>query len=220
MKRLQKAAFINRLAELKAATDWAETPIFYMYERHGRWVHQNTDIYSDVQCKQIYSLFKSMRGNEDTAEALEEERRKLVKEHQTKTFRTIEVLMNQLNMQFYWENLKAKYAERKTTLEDLSKVMARSLKMYSLIDHIMKIFHLINKIEVSHQLQSLFVNSFIFPGGSKEGSHLQGPIVFPNNGPETVSAPDRQHQGDAQGEPDHARGLRVQGQVHASISQN
>ena len=51
MKRLQKAAYINRIEELKNTADWAETPIYYMYERHGRWVHKDTTIYSDVECK-------------------------------------------------------------------------------------------------------------------------------------------------------------------------
>ena len=109
MKRLQKAAFINRLEELKAATDWAETPIYHMYERHGRWHHQDPTIYSDVECKQLYSLFKSMRGNEANKEDIANEQANLIKEHQQKTFHTIEVLMNQLNMQFYWDNVKVKY---------------------------------------------------------------------------------------------------------------
>lgn len=98
MRRLQKAAFINRLEELKAAADWAESPIYYMYERHGRWLHQNESIYSDVECKQLYSLFKSMRGNDANAEDIRAEHERLIKEHEAKTFRTTEVIMNQLNL--------------------------------------------------------------------------------------------------------------------------
>lgn len=148
-KRLQKAAYITRMEELKNAADWAETPIFYMYERHGRWVHQDTTIYSDVECKQLYSLFKSMRGNEVNAADIVAEQEKLIAEHEVKTFRTCEVLMKQLGQLLFWENLKAKYARRTTGLDDLSKVMARNLKMYALIDQVMKIYDLINKIEVS-----------------------------------------------------------------------
>lgn len=39
VRRLQKAAFINRVEELKNAIDWSETPIFYTWERYGRWKH-------------------------------------------------------------------------------------------------------------------------------------------------------------------------------------
>lgn len=52
-KRLRRAAFINRLEELKKATDWAETPMYYAYERHGRWVHHDSTIYSDAECNQL-----------------------------------------------------------------------------------------------------------------------------------------------------------------------
>jgi hypothetical protein len=51
LKRLQREAYVARLQELKEATDWAETPIYHMYERYGRWVHTDPKIYSDVECK-------------------------------------------------------------------------------------------------------------------------------------------------------------------------
>lgn len=133
-----------------------------MYERHGRWVHQDTAIYSDVECKQLYSLFKSMRGNEVNAVDIAAEQEKLVAEHEVKTLRTCEVLMKQLGQLLFWENLKARYARRTTRLDDLSKVMARNLKLYALIDHIMKVYDLIHKIEVSDLRLNPLFNQFIY----------------------------------------------------------
>ena len=57
--------------------------------------------------------------------------------------------MKNVGMLYYWENLKERYARKQTTLETLNKVVARSIKFYSLIDHIMKLYELIDKIEVS-----------------------------------------------------------------------
>ena len=37
------------------------------------------------------------------------------------------------------------------TIEDLSRVMARNVRTYSLIDHIMKIYELMDKMEDVHQ---------------------------------------------------------------------
>lgn len=57
--------------------------------------------------------------------------------------------MKNLGMQYFWENLKERYARKTTTLDILNRVMARNIKLYALIDHIMKLFHLIKKIEAS-----------------------------------------------------------------------
>lgn len=92
-----------------------------------------------------------MIGNEANAADIANEQNKLVEEHRVKTLHTTEVLMNQLNMQLYWDNLKEKYEGKKTTIESLSKVMARNLKLYSIIDQIIKIYDLIGKMEEVHR---------------------------------------------------------------------
>ena len=56
--------------------------------------------------------------------------------------------MQNLGMQYYWENLKERYSRKQMTVEILKRVMARNIKMYGLIDHIMKLYDLIKKIEV------------------------------------------------------------------------
>ena len=59
-KRLQKAAFLNRLEELKKSTDWSQTPVFFMWERNRRWVDQDKTIYTELECKHINSTLKTI----------------------------------------------------------------------------------------------------------------------------------------------------------------
>ena len=72
--------------------------------------------------------------------------------------------MKNLGMQYFWENLKERYSRKTTTLDILNRVMARNIKLYALIDHIMKLFHLIKKIEVSLIILYEYANIFVhFP---------------------------------------------------------
>lgn len=54
--------------EVKKEFDWADTPLYEMYERHGRWMHQDKNIFSDVECKILHSHFKSMGNIDDDNE--------------------------------------------------------------------------------------------------------------------------------------------------------
>lgn len=62
---------------------------------------------------------------------------------------TLEILMNQMNMMFYWERLRLYFVDKEPTLDILEKLMSRVLKLYQMIDNFMKIFKLIRKKEVS-----------------------------------------------------------------------
>lgn len=65
--------------------------------------------------------------------------------------------MQNLGMQYYWENLKERYSRKQVTVEILKRVMARNIKMYGLIDHIMKLYDLIKKIEVRNFIHFVFI---------------------------------------------------------------
>ena len=61
--------------------------------------------------------------------------------------------MNTMNMMYYYEKLKVKIDEliasgNRPSLIHLEKLMIRCLKLYSMIDHFMKIFKLISKKQV------------------------------------------------------------------------
>jgi hypothetical protein len=78
----------------------------------------------------------------------------ILNKHFEKTMHTLEVLMNQMNMMFYWERLKYYFHNNLPTLDSLSKLMSRILKLYLMIDQFMKIFRMIKKKEVSQFLFS------------------------------------------------------------------
>ena len=62
---------------------------------------------------------------------------------------TLEVLMNQLNMMYYWEKVRLMFIDQEPTVVQLQKLMSRCLKLYNKIDSFIKIFKLIAKKEVS-----------------------------------------------------------------------
>ena len=60
--------------------DWAETPIYKAWEIEGpKWRLKDPSIFSDTECKQLYSLFKEMRGTESTLKDLKEKQEELVR---------------------------------------------------------------------------------------------------------------------------------------------
>ena len=66
-----------------------------------------------------------------------------------KTMHTCEVLMNQLNMMYYWEKIRLMFIDQDPTLTQIQKLMSRCLKLYDLINQFISIFKLIKKKDVS-----------------------------------------------------------------------
>lgn len=64
--------------------------------------------------------------------------------------------MEHLSLNLYWENLKQKYLETETTMYDLSKMMARNIKLYTIVEQIINIYKLIKKTIVSEILDFYF----------------------------------------------------------------
>ena len=44
--------------------DWSRTMLYKLYAKHGRWMHQDENIFSDTECKILHSHFKKV-GNFD-----------------------------------------------------------------------------------------------------------------------------------------------------------
>lgn len=51
--------FDNLLQVLKQ-TDWAQTLVYKMFCEHGRWIHSDNEIYSEVELKYLISSLSSM----------------------------------------------------------------------------------------------------------------------------------------------------------------
>ena len=69
-----------------------------------------------------------------------------------KTMNTLQALLSQLNMMYYWERLKDFFIDFDDipTFEQLRKLYSRCLRLYQIIDAFMKIFKMIeikNKID-------------------------------------------------------------------------
>ena len=62
-----------------------------------------------------------------------------------KTMHTLEVLMNQMNMQYYLEKVRLMFADIEPTVSQLAKIMSRCMKMYQQMDQFIRIFKLIDK---------------------------------------------------------------------------
>ena len=105
-----------------------------------------------------------MTNLENTTEFQEKEGISILDKHFGKVMHTLEILMNQMNMMFYWERLRLYFVDKEPTLDILEKLMSRVLKLYQMIDNFMKIFKLIRKKEVSSfQFMSITQNfNFIF----------------------------------------------------------
>jgi len=72
---------------------------------------------------------------------------KFVSQHKEKTFKTLEVLMTNLNMQYFWLRIRFFFAKRDPVLEEIEKLFNRCLKLYACINDMMKIFKLIEKFK-------------------------------------------------------------------------
>ena len=51
---------------------------------------------------------------------------------------------------YFWEKIRHHFLDKVPNLEELSKIMQRGMKLYRMIDDFMKIFKMLNKLEVSN----------------------------------------------------------------------
>lgn len=97
-----------------------------------------------------------MINSENSAEFTQDDAPQLIQENHAKLMRTLEILMNQVNMMFCFEKIKIYLSEKpEKTLEDFEKLIQRCIKVYVLIDNLIKIFKLIAlKEKLEKELQS------------------------------------------------------------------
>ena len=89
-----------------------------------------------------------MTTNNNGEEFNDNEGLAIVGKHWSKCVLTLQRLMNQMNMMYYFEKIKLGFKEFKNpenqpTVVSLEKLMTRCLKVYVMIDNFMKIFKLI-----------------------------------------------------------------------------
>lgn len=119
-----------------------------MYKSDGRWVHQNDNIYSESELKYLCSSLEHMVNAPNYEEFNQNEGQTIIEKHWGKTVHTLEVLMNQMNMMYYFHKLRLQIEQyempgKRPSLMALEKMMNRCFKLYNMIDGFMKIFKLL-----------------------------------------------------------------------------
>lgn len=123
-------------------TDWSQTPIFFHYLRNGRYIHDNEEIYSELELKYNISYLNKVDDN-----IQKEEEQELVDSYYQKTMLTLEELMVQLNMMYYMDKIRLMMVDEELKIAHLIKLMSRCLKLYKKMDQFTKIFKLIERKE-------------------------------------------------------------------------
>jgi len=151
-KILIKGSHFNTLLKLQRQTDWSRTPVYHQFLRNGRWKHEDDQIYSEIELQYHISYINKFVNPENIEEINENEAKQILDKYFDKTFHTLEVLMNQLNMMYYWEKVRLMFVDVTPTLVHLQKIMSRCLKLYRKIDTFIKIFKLIQKKEQQDEI--------------------------------------------------------------------
>jgi len=103
---LVKEIHFDTLLRVLKQTDWAKAPLFQMFKNEGRWVHQDESIYSEIELKYLCSSLAAMVNAPNYEEFNQDEGLAIIEKHWSKTVHTLEVLMNQMNMMYYFQKLR------------------------------------------------------------------------------------------------------------------
>tara|TARA_B110001469_G_C9367047_1_gene191712 strand:+ start:202 stop:474 length:273 start_codon:yes stop_codon:yes gene_type:complete len=89
-----KEIHFDTLLRILKQTDWSRAPLYSMFKNEGRWVHQNDNIYSEIELKYLCSSLEHMVRKETYEEFNQDEGQTIIEKHWSKTVHTLEVLMN------------------------------------------------------------------------------------------------------------------------------
>jgi hypothetical protein len=121
-KILIKGSHFNTLLKLLKQTDWSRTPVYHQFLRNGRWKHEDDKIYSEIELKYNISYINKCISNMNAAELkekYEDEQKMIAEKYYNKTMHTLEVLMNQLNMMYFWEKIRLMFIDQDPSLIQL-----------------------------------------------------------------------------------------------------
>lgn len=104
-KILIKASHLNTLLRLLKQTDWSQTPVYFQFLRNGRWKHEDENIYSANELEYNTSYINKLLNNANHEEMTKENTKSINDLYLEKTMKTMSVLMNQMNLMYYWEKL-------------------------------------------------------------------------------------------------------------------
>ena len=108
--------------KLLKQTDWSRTPVYHQFLRNGRWKHEDNNIYSEIELKYNVSYINKHISNMNAAELkdkYQDEQKMIAEKYYEKTMHTLEVLMNQMNMMYYWEKIRLMFVDQDPSLLQL-----------------------------------------------------------------------------------------------------
>jgi hypothetical protein len=142
-KRLFANSYQHKLIKALRDSDWHRSPLCQHFMQNGVRKHEDPTIFSHVELKYLQSSLHSMITKTNEQEFNETEGKEIIHVNFKKTMKTLEVLMNQVNMQCYFDRLKAFFGDSKPDMSQLDKLITRCLKLYLMIDNFFTIFKMI-----------------------------------------------------------------------------
>lgn len=151
-------------------TDWQKAPLYQQFRKYGRWTHHDESIYSEIELKYLCSSLEHMVNQPNYEEFNQTEGQAIIQKHWGKTVHTLEILMNQMNMMYFFHKLRLQFEVyeqpgKRPSLMALEKIMNRCFKLYNMIDDFMKIYKL---IELKEKMMAARLNSDIEPSDKEE----------------------------------------------------
>jgi len=131
-KRLFQHSYLNKLLKDMKQSDWSESPIYHQYRRNGYLKHEDTAIFSEIELKYLHSTLHNMSNKKNEKEFTQTDGKKIVNKNFKKLLMTLEFLMNQFNMTYYFEKVKSIFmsSKNKPDMNQLNKLIQRCLKLY------------------------------------------------------------------------------------------
>lgn len=90
--------------------------------RNGRWKHEDDCIYSEIELQYNLSYINKVveglhgYGDDEEKQLNKEEINNVIDKFFEKTMHTLEILMNQLNMMYYWEKVRLMFIDETPTI--------------------------------------------------------------------------------------------------------
>lgn len=118
-----------------------KTPLYQQFEKHGRWINNDEEIYSEIEINYLNSTLHQMdmanKGEKENEEEFDQvEGQAIIAKHWGKTMRTLQKLMCMMNMMYYYEKLKLQFSKleqpgSKPSIDHLEKLLSRCKKLYN-----------------------------------------------------------------------------------------
>lgn len=110
-RRAQKKAMLDEvhfdtLYKMLKQCDWAKTIVYDKYTQYGRWNNEDEETYSEIELRYLKTSLRHMTNDIAVQEFDADEGKAIVQKHWDKVFMTLERLMTQMNMLYFFEKLR------------------------------------------------------------------------------------------------------------------